>query len=91
MLNGVNLQQLNKLYKLDNVKVKDALPAVQLFVSAVFDPQGSLKQVRKNALSTGAKVLVKKLQKNPALKDVPFERILAGDWRGSISRGRRRF
>lgn len=87
LLNGVNLQQLNKLYKLDNVKVKDALPAVQLFVSAVFDPQGSLKQVRKNALSTGAKVLVKKLQKNPALKDVPFERILAGDWRGSILEG----
>ncbi|UJB73382.1 D-alanyl-D-alanine carboxypeptidase family protein (plasmid) [Acaryochloris sp. 'Moss Beach'] len=87
LLNGVNLQQLNKLYKLDNIKVKDALPAVQLFVSAVFDPQGSLKQVRKNALSTGAKVLVKKLQKNSALKDVPFERILAGDWRGSILEG----
>ncbi|BDM82823.1 hypothetical protein AM10699_56840 (plasmid) [Acaryochloris marina MBIC10699] len=87
LVNGLNLQQLKTIYNNGNIKIKDSLPVVQALVGVVFDPQGAQKQLQKNALSTAKKALLNRLRKEKSLKDVPLEKILDGDWRGTITEG----
>lgn len=87
LLNGINLQQVKTIYNNGDIKIKDSLPVVQALLSAVFDPKGAQKQLQRNALSTAKKALINRLSKEKALKDVPFNKILDGDWRGTITAG----
>jgi len=87
VLNGTTLADLKRLYQLDDVKIKDGLAVAPLFLGVILNPAGSAKQIKKNALSFGAQALIKRLRKEKALKDIPFERLLQGDWRGAIKQG----
>lgn len=87
LVNGLNLQQLKTVYNNGNIKIKDSLPIVQSLIGVVFDPRGAQRQLRQNALSTGKKVLINRLSKEKSLKDVPFQALLNGDWRGTITHG----
>ncbi|NJR71608.1 MAG: hypothetical protein HC771_25740 [Synechococcales cyanobacterium CRU_2_2] len=87
LVNGLNLEQVKAIYNNGNIKIKDSLPVVQAVIGVVFDPNGAAQQVKENALSTGQKILINKLREIESLKDVPFEDLLQGDWRGTITQG----
>lgn len=87
LLNGLNLEQLKGVYNNGDIKIKNSLPVVQALLGVVFDPKGAQQQLKRNALSTAKKALINRLSKEKALKDVPFNEILNGDWRGTITAG----
>lgn len=87
LVNGLNLEQVKTIYNNGDIKIKDSLPVVQAVIGVVFDPNGATQQVKQNALSTGQKILINKLREIESLKDVPFEDLLQGDWRGTITHG----
>ncbi|WP_235112704.1 M23 family metallopeptidase [Acaryochloris sp. 'Moss Beach'] len=87
LVNGLNLEQVKDIYNNGDIKLKDSAPLFQSVVGVVLDPTGAQKQLQRNALSTGKKVLINELNKNPALKDIPFEDLLDGDWKGVIKEG----
>lgn len=87
LVNGLNLEQVKDIYNNGDIKLKDSAPLFQAVVGVVLDPTGAQKQLQRNALSTGKKILINKLNKNPALKDIPFEDLLDGDWKGAIKEG----
>lgn len=87
LLNGLNLEQLKGVYNNGDIKIKNSLPVVQALLGVVFDPKGAQQQLKRNALSTAKKALINRLNKEKALKDVPFNEILNGDWRGTITAG----
>lgn len=87
LVNGLNLEQVKDIYNNGDIKLKDSAPLFQAVVGVVLDPTGAQKQLQRNALSTGKKALINELNKNPALKDIPFEDLLDGDWKGAIKEG----
>lgn len=87
LVNGLNLEQVKDIYNNGDIKLKDSAPLFQAVVGVVLDPTGAQQQIRRNALSTGKKVLINKLNKNPTLKDIPFEDLLDGDWQGALLEG----
>ena len=88
LVNGLNLEQVKDIYNNGDIKLKDSAPLFQAVVGVVLDPTGAQKQLQRNALSTTKKALINELNKNPALKDIPFEDLLDGDWKGAIGRRR---
>lgn len=87
LVNGLNLQQLKTIYGNGNIKIKDSLPVVQAMLGVVFDPRGAQQQLKNNATTFGKEALINRLNKEKALKDVPFEDLLNGDWGNAISKG----
>lgn len=87
LVNGLNLEQVKDIYNNGDIKLKDSAPLFQAVVGVVLDPTGAQKQLQRNALSTSKKILINELNKNPALKDIPFEDLLDGDWKGAIKEG----
>lgn len=87
LVNGLNLEQVKQVYNNGDIKIKNSLPIVQALLGVVFDPASARKQLQQNAISTGKKALINRLNKEKALKDIPFEQLLEGDWRGTITEG----
>ncbi|WP_261892449.1 M23 family metallopeptidase [Acaryochloris marina] len=87
LVNGLNLEQVKDIYNNGDIKLKDSAPLFKAVVGVVLDPTGAQKQLQRNVLSTSKKILINELNQNPALKDISFEDLLDGDWKGALQEG----